>query len=112
MATNPEYGATYLWDPLPVSDVAALMADCGGRWWLSGGQALDHFLGFASRPHGDIDVSVARSDWATVLANVGQSLEVFSAVNGTLTKVGAEPVDDEIHNYWRDLSAAAHGACS
>ena len=44
--------------------VAAIMHATDVVWWLSGGQALDRFLGHVTREHGDIDVSIPRHDLA------------------------------------------------
>ncbi len=48
------------WEPLDVPGVIEVLDRVPGCWWLSGGYAIDEFLGFASRAHGDVDVTVAK----------------------------------------------------
>jgi hypothetical protein len=40
----------------------ARMRDFAGPWGFAGGWAIDLFLGYQSRPHGDIDVAILRTD--------------------------------------------------
>ncbi|MFL6138575.1 MAG: nucleotidyltransferase domain-containing protein [Frankiaceae bacterium] len=79
------------WAPLAVDEVAGLLAGVAATWWLSGGYALDRFLGGPSRPHGDIDVSVARAGWPAVRAALAGRLELLAAAGGAL---GDLPADD------------------
>jgi hypothetical protein len=48
--------------PEPVASIAALMSSFPAHWSLSGGWAVDAWLGAPSREHGDIDVSVFVQD--------------------------------------------------
>jgi len=48
--------------PETVARVAETMRDYPGRWVLSGGWAVDAWLGEETRDHGDIDVSVFAQD--------------------------------------------------
>ena len=90
------------WDPFDVASVSGLMAGTDALWWLSGGCALDVFLGRVTRVHGDIDVSVRRSDWPLVRSYLADRLEVFIARGGALYALpGPElPLDEEVHNLW------------
>lgn len=54
--------AVDVWAPLSVAAVGALFAAAAERWWLSGGLAIEHRLGRPVRAHGDVDVSVLRSE--------------------------------------------------
>lgn len=54
------------WDPLSISEVAALFAEADFPWWLGGGYAIEQFVGVSFRPHGDIDVLILRRDAASV----------------------------------------------
>lgn len=54
--THP-YG---LWLPWSPQDVAAFFASVAVPWWISGGWAIDLFLGRQTRPHDDVDVQVLR----------------------------------------------------
>jgi hypothetical protein len=87
------------WVPMSVGALRALMEGADLRWWLSGGCALDLFVGHRIRHHGDIDISVARADWDAFRTHVGERLECFAARQGLLTP--APPVIPEaIHNVW------------
>lgn len=101
--------AEYPWAAFTVGQVRDLLRDAPGRWWLSGGEALDLFLGFRSREHGDIDVTVQRSDWPTMLDHLTPRLEVFVAWSGRTIPVDAwrsgGDRDRRVNNLW----ARCHG---
>jgi len=46
------------WEPYPVHRVVDVMCEVTDDWWLSGGEALDRFVGRHTRAHGDVDVSI------------------------------------------------------
>jgi hypothetical protein len=50
------------WQPWSPQEVAAFFAPFQGSWWVSGGWAIDLFLGRQTRGHDDIDVQVLRRD--------------------------------------------------
>lgn len=56
------------WRPLTVRATADLLAAVPGRWWLSGGVALDHWRGRAIRPRGNIDVSTTAAELTALVA--------------------------------------------
>jgi hypothetical protein len=39
-------------------------------WWIAGGWALDLFLGYQTRGHGDLDVGVLRCDIVDVITDM------------------------------------------
>ncbi|QCB97914.1 hypothetical protein E5206_14110 [Arthrobacter sp. PAMC25564] len=55
------------WEPLPLRVVAELLGPSSARWWLSGGVALDHWLGTNTRGHDNIDVSTTIADLPQVV---------------------------------------------
>lgn len=55
------------WEPLPLRVVAELLGPSSARWWLSGGVALDHWLGTNTREHHNIDVSTTIADLPRVV---------------------------------------------
>lgn len=64
MAHDPApYGE---WRPWRPQEVARLFASYAAPWWISGGWAIDLFLGTATRAHDDIDVQFLRADQAAV----------------------------------------------
>ena len=56
------------WEPLSAESVAELFGGTSARWWLSGGVALDRWLGESIRDRVNIDVSTTRSDVAQLVA--------------------------------------------
>lgn len=58
------------WEPLAPTAVAELLCAASVRWWLSGGVALDHWLGWAIRERENIDVSVVASDLADLVLSL------------------------------------------
>ena len=58
------------WAPLTADAVAALLAGTDARWWLSGGAALDRWLGHDIRERANIDVSTTATDLAKLVAHL------------------------------------------
>jgi len=56
------------WDPLSPQDVATLLSSLSVPWWISGGWAIDLFLGRQTRDHADLDVQFLRHDQQVVRA--------------------------------------------
>lgn len=56
------------WDPLTAAGAAAMLAEAPVRWWLSGGVALDRWLGRDIRPRPNTDVSVVAADLGALVA--------------------------------------------
>jgi hypothetical protein len=50
------------WKPLSPSEVASIFARAEFPWWIAGGYAIDHAIGYPLRSHVDIDVLVLRTD--------------------------------------------------
>ncbi len=90
------------WDPFDVATVRRVMGGTDALWWLSGGCALDVFLRRVTRRHGDIDVSVRRSDWPLLRRYLADRLEVFIAREGVLYALPHRdaPLDDAVRNLW------------
>jgi len=59
------------WQPWHPREVAAFFASLQAPWWISGGWAIDLFLGRQTREHEDIDVQVLRRDQQAVRAHFG-----------------------------------------
>jgi hypothetical protein len=54
------------WKPLKPAELAGVMKDFDGPWWIAGGVAIDLFLGKATREHEDVDVSVLQAHWPSL----------------------------------------------
>jgi hypothetical protein len=98
-ASVPMSDALGEWRPFDVATVHDLFRDVPAPWWLSGGVALDRFLGRTTRAHGDIDVSICRRDWPVVAAALGDRLELYVAKDARLHRVDGELRADE-RNIW------------
>jgi len=98
LVSADEYGP---WDALSVSEVQAVFAKAPFRWWISGGRALDLFVGRSWRAHGDTDVGVLRRDVAQ-LRTVTKSWDVQVAAAGILSTWRDRALNSERHenNLW------------
>jgi hypothetical protein len=67
---SPAPTAETWWEPLAPPAVADLLAPTTARWWLSGGVALDRWLGRAIRERPNTDVSTTSADLARLVADL------------------------------------------
>ncbi|MBO3095889.1 nucleotidyltransferase domain-containing protein [Cellulomonas dongxiuzhuiae] len=92
---------TRAWDPLDPTEVAALLADVGCRWWIAGGWALDLYLGRQTRPHADTDVVVLREDLPTVQRHLDGWTLMAADPPGTLRDwEPGEELPSAVHDVW------------
>lgn len=77
MASSPSVSATP-WQPLEPAAVAQLLAAAPVRWWLSGGAALDRWLGAPIRARENVDVSVVASDLAALVASLPDGFSAWA----------------------------------
>ena len=54
------------WDPWRPADIARLLAGVTVPWYVAGGWAIDLFLGRQTREHGDLEIAVPASAFATI----------------------------------------------
>lgn len=66
------------WEPLAVQAVADLLASSPVRWWLSGGVALDRWLGAPIRERSNIDVSVVFGDLPQLVASLPAEYDAWA----------------------------------
>jgi hypothetical protein len=90
----------FRWQPLEVATVAVMLERSDARWWLSGGRAIDHWVGRTTRAHGDIDVSTLRSNLQQLLAVLPAGLEPVAAMGGQLRPLADHVDDPALHNIW------------
>ena len=88
------------WRPYTVDHVASLMAEVTDDWWLSGGEALDRFVGWRTRGHGDIDVSVPTATFDVVAGRLAERFDVRIASRGRLHPIADAGTIEEAHNLW------------
>src|SRR3954469_25647020 len=89
-----------VWEPYDVAAVLALMQGTKVTWWLSGGEALDVFVGRATRAHADIDISLRRADLHAFQCFLGGRLELHVARDGRLHDLPDGPTGDDVHGLW------------
>lgn len=80
MPTSVSASATP-WDPLDPQAVAELLSAASVRWWLSGGIALDRWLGRAIRPRPNIDVSVVAADLSGLVVSLPEGFSAWAPAN-------------------------------
>ncbi|WP_369045740.1 hypothetical protein [Sinomonas sp. P10A9] len=66
------------WEPLAAQAVADLLASSPVRWWLSGGVALDRWLGAPIRERSNTDVSVVFGDLPQLVASLPAEYDAWA----------------------------------
>lgn len=90
------------------ADVATLLADYPGRWWIAGGWAIETFTG-VHREHGDIDPSIPRADVPLLRRHLAGRLDVWAADQGSLRPLTGDPdqpISPTYGNLWLRPSGA------
>jgi hypothetical protein len=81
----------------PVLDLADLLRDFGRPWFVSGGWAIDLFLGQVTRPHSDIEVGLYRDDQHALRAHLAK-WTIDQAVDGPFVPwPPGEPLAQQVH---------------
>ena len=70
------------WEPLDPEGVAELLAGTSARWWLSGGVALERWLGRPIREHPNTDVSTTAHDLAALVENLPAGYSAWAPDDG------------------------------
>jgi hypothetical protein len=66
------------WASIDARAVAELLSAASVRWWLSGGAALDRWLGHAIRERANIDVSVVAGDLTALVASLPDGFSAWA----------------------------------
>jgi hypothetical protein len=94
---------TRRFEPFTCEQMASLLADAPFPWWICGGQAIDLFLGYATRVHADVEVGVLRRDQTALYAWL-EDFEVHAASAGTLRELRGDDrghgIDAPLHGLW------------
>lgn len=90
--------AAITWAPLEPQQVAALLSAAPVRWWLSGGAALDRWLGRSIRPRSNVDVSVVAADLAALVASLPEGFSAWAPAgdHDGLTPFEDAPTDADL----------------
>lgn len=84
------------WQPLTPQATAELLAASPVRWWLSGGVALDRWLGEPIRERRNIDVSVVRTELASLLAALPDRYDAWAVRDDELVPFAEVTGEDEV----------------
>lgn len=86
------------WAPLDAARVAELLSGVPVRWWLSGGAALDRWLGREIRPRPNIDVSVVAADLPDIVASLPEGFSVWAPgeEDGVVVPFADAPADADL----------------
>jgi hypothetical protein len=99
--------AVHAWEPFSELEVSNLLRGLDTLWWFAGGQAIDAFLGYASREHGDIDVACLRRDQRSIQRHL-VGWDLWCAEAGELRPWReVEWLEPGIHDIWCRRSANA-----
>lgn len=75
MSSSPT--ADLRWEPLTPQGILELLSGASVRWWLSGGAALDRWLGQPIRERENIDVSVVAGELAALIASLPAGISAW-----------------------------------
>ncbi len=97
MSTSAPTPATP-WEPLVPSAAAELLAAASVRWWLSGGAALDRWLGHPVRERGNTDVSVLAADLPALVTELPPGFSAWAPPGdgGGLVPFADAPKDADV----------------
>ncbi len=95
------------WHSRTPDDAAALFEGYPGPWWIAGGWAIEAFTD-VSRPHGDVDPSIPRSDVGALRVHLAGRLDVWQADDGLLRPMVApgDTISETCENLWLRASGA------
>lgn len=96
MTTTPTSRPADPWLPLEPAAIAELFAGTEARWWLSGGVALEHWLGRPIRDHDNVDVSTIPTDLQALLADLPEPLRAWGVVEGRVVPFDELPPDADV----------------
>ncbi|GAB3521722.1 nucleotidyltransferase domain-containing protein [Arthrobacter monumenti] len=96
------------WRRRAPADAVELFKGYPGRWWVAGGWAIEAFTG-THRSHGDLDVSIPRSDIVLLRQHLNSRFDLWAADKGTLRPLVGdvnEPVPSTCSNLWTRTGGA------
>lgn len=95
--TSPAPTSATSWAPLSIAQTSELLSDIGARWWLSGGAALDHWLGSPIRERANIDVSTTTSELASLVSGLGSHVSAWVTSGDGIVAWADADHDGDLH---------------
>lgn len=95
--TSQTPDAATQWAPLAVDQVVRLMGDGNARWWLSGGYALDRWVGASLRQRVNIDVSTTECDLPRLIAQLPAGCSAWVCADEVPVAGTDAPADVDVH---------------
>lgn len=84
------------WEPLTAQAAADLLAGTSARWWLSGGVALDQWLGRVIRERPNTDVSTTAGDLAQLVADLPDGFSAWAPSGDDVVPWSEAPEDADL----------------
>lgn len=89
------------WNPLLPDELVAIFRKLDIPWWISGGWALDLFVGRQTRQHEDTDVLILRKDQAVVQKHLETHWQLFKTHQpGLAPWHHGECLDPPVNCFW------------
>lgn len=100
-AEDDEVGIYGPWASRGPGHAVELLTDYDGLWWVAGGWVIEAFAS-PGRRHGDLDISIPRSDVPSFHHHVEGRLHVWQADRGALRPMrqATDPVPETCGNLW------------
>ena len=88
------------WTLLSPQKAASLFEELEVPWWISGGYAIELFVGRRLRKHGDLDIGILKRDQLVIREHLG-SWDLQAASGGTLQpwRIG-ERLAEDVNDVW------------
>ncbi|MDQ4212544.1 nucleotidyltransferase domain-containing protein [Microbacterium sp. ASV81] len=86
-----------VWAPLSAAEIADTLRRSPARWWISGGVALDRWLGRDIRARANIDISTTTSGLAEIVTLFPSRYSAWLADRGTFIRVEDAAEGDDLH---------------
>lgn len=99
------------WQALSIDEVQKLFKGSQKDFWISGGWAIDLFLGKQTRPHDDLDISISRAD-QTYFQKILQGWDLRASDppgSGILRPwLEREILEKPVYNIWARKASDSH----
>lgn len=98
-AGAPELDA---WQPWSPTEARQILADAPMPWYVAGGWAIDLGLGRTTRTHEDLEIAIARTDFARYREFITglDRFDLYDAGGGRVARLDDGPPDPDNHQLW------------